>query len=61
MIPSALLCIALALALSTPALARCVPCRHRNSEAKREFKIETGHPHGLARSRRPWSAAATTA
>jgi hypothetical protein len=43
---SALPSITLALALATPALARCVPCGHRNSEAKREFKIMTGHPHG---------------
>ena len=43
---SALLSIALALALSTPAAARCYRCSHRNSEAKREFKIATGHPYG---------------
>jgi hypothetical protein len=40
------LLLALALAFSTPAFARCYRCEHRRPEAKREFKLMTGYPHG---------------
>jgi hypothetical protein len=40
------LLIALALAISTPAAARCYRCAHRSREAKHEFEVATGHPHG---------------
>jgi hypothetical protein len=40
------LLIALALAISTPAAARCYRCSHRDRETKHEFEVATGHPYG---------------
>lgn len=34
------------LLLAAPVSAKCYSCSHRSSQAKTEFKQETGFPHG---------------
>lgn len=38
--------LSLTLLISTPALARCYRCNHRDREAKHAFEVATGHPYG---------------